>query len=85
MNNPMMPVAWTKSYGKGARVFTTTMGAATDLPDAGVRRMLVNACFWALGLERRIKPGLNIEFVRDYHPTPFKFGGYLRGLKPGDR
>src|SRR5262249_32852559 len=34
-NDPMMPVAWVKTYtgeqGKKARVFTTTMGAATDL------------------------------------------------------
>src|SRR5439155_7294603 len=33
-NNPMMPVAWTKSYksesGKTARVFTSTMGASED-------------------------------------------------------
>jgi type 1 glutamine amidotransferase len=34
-NDPMMPVAWTKSYtsksGKTGRTFTTTMGASTDL------------------------------------------------------
>ena len=49
-NDPMMPVAWVKTFtgesGKPARVFTTTMGAATDLESAGVRRMLVNAVYW---------------------------------------
>ena len=34
-NNPMMPMAWTRTYqgvnGTVGRVFTTTMGAATDL------------------------------------------------------
>ena len=57
-NDPMMPVAWTKTYkgesGKTGRVFTTTMGAATDLESEGTRRMLVNACFWAMGLEDKI-------------------------------
>jgi len=61
------------------------MGGATDLPNDGVRRMILNACYWALGQERRIKGNSNISFVREYKPTPFKFGGYIRGLKPGDR
>ena len=34
VNDPMMPVAWTKTYsieeGKTGRVFTTTMGASQD-------------------------------------------------------
>ena len=42
-NDPMMPVAWVKSYtgvqGKAARVFTTTMGAAQDLESEGLRRL----------------------------------------------
>ena len=45
-NEPMMPVAWTKTYqgasGKTARIFCTTLGAATDLEAEGTRRMLVN-------------------------------------------
>jgi len=86
VNSPMMPVAWTKLYGpQKQRVFVTTMGGATDLLNDGVRRMVVNAVFWALKQERRIKPDLNISFVLEYKPTNFKFGGYIRGLKPGDR
>ncbi len=57
-NDPMMPIAWVKtftgSFDKPARVFTTTMGAATDLLSEGVRRMLVNAVYWTLGLEDQI-------------------------------
>src|ERR1700730_5076713 len=49
--HPMMPIAWIKTYtgteGKPARVFTTTMGASQDLQNEGVRRLLVNACYWA--------------------------------------
>ena len=57
-NNPMMPVAWTKSYrlpeGRQGRVFATTMGASTDILSDGVRRMIVNGVYWALGMEERI-------------------------------
>ena len=52
-NDPMMPIAWTRTY-KGGRVFTTTMGSADDLPSEGVRRMLVNASLWCLGMEDQI-------------------------------
>ena len=59
-NDPMMPIAWTKTYtgakGKTARVFTTTMGASQDLQSEGLRRLLVNACYWAVGLEDKIAP-----------------------------
>jgi type 1 glutamine amidotransferase len=87
-NDPMMPVAWTKSYtgaaGKAARVFTTTMGSSTDLPSDGVRRMLVNAVYWCLGMEDQITPELNIEFVGTFEPTPYGFNGAKKGVKPAD-
>ena len=79
-----MPVAWTRTINN-RRVFTTTMGGATDLVNDGVRRMIINACFWALAKESRIKPTANIAFVLEYKPTTFKFGGYIRGMKPDDR
>ena len=81
-NEPMMPVAWTRAYHGSSRVFTTTMGGATDLPNEGVRRMLVNAVYWAVGLEKRIRPNADVSLVSDYHPAPFKFGGYIRGVTP---
>ena len=69
-NDPMMPVAWVKTFtgesGKPARVFTTTMGAATDLESAGVRRMLVNAVYWTLGLEDKISPESDVSLVGEY-------------------
>lgn len=87
-NEPMMPVAWTKTYhsksGKPARVFTTTMGSATDLQNEGVRRMLLNASLWCLHFEDRIKGDLNVDLVGEYTPSPFKFGGYVKGRKPAD-
>jgi hypothetical protein len=87
-NDPMMPVAWTKSYtgesGKAARVFTTTMGAATDLSNEPLRRLLVNACYWGLGMENQIPSKSNVELIGEYDPTPFKFGGFKPGVKPED-
>jgi hypothetical protein len=87
-NDPMMPVAWTKSYnsasGKIARVFTTTMGSSTDLENDGLRRLLVNAAYWCVGLEDKIPYSANVDLVGEYKPTPYGFGGYIKGKKPVD-
>ena len=85
-NDPMLPVAWVKTYtgaqGKKARIFTTTMGASQDFLSAGFRRLVVNACYWALGMEDRITPKLNVDLVGEYHPTAFGFGAYQKGMRP---
>jgi type 1 glutamine amidotransferase len=83
LNDPMMPVAWTKLYGR-ARIFTTTMGSAQDLLNASFRRLLVNASYWAIGMESRIAERSSVELVGAYEPLPFKFGGAARGVKPSD-
>ena len=87
-NEPMMPVAWVKSYkgtsGKTSTVFNTTMGAATDLVSEGTRCMLVNSMFWCLEMEDAITADLNVSIVGDYKPTKFGFGGFRKGLKPSD-
>jgi type 1 glutamine amidotransferase len=85
-NDPMMPIAWVKSYtgdaGKTARVFTTTMGTSEDLLTEANRRLLVNAVFWALSLESLIRANSDVGLVGEYHPHPFGFGGHLKGLTP---
>ena len=72
-NDPMMPVAWTKTYqipgGKPGKCFTTTMGASTDLLAEGTRRMLVNAVFWCL--DKPVPAKANVEFVGSYKPSRF--------------
>ncbi|MEX0689386.1 MAG: ThuA domain-containing protein [Pirellulales bacterium] len=87
-NEPMMPVAWTKTYriegGSSGRVFTTTMGSSTDMVAEGTRRMLVNAVYWATGLEGKIPEESCVEIVGTFEPTPFGFNGARKGLKPGD-
>jgi hypothetical protein len=87
-NDPLMPVAWTNIYtgtaGKPARVFTTTMGASQDLQSAGMRRLLVNACYWSLSMEDQITADAPVELVGDFQPLPVKFGGYKKGVRPVD-
>ncbi|MCP5521770.1 MAG: ThuA domain-containing protein [Verrucomicrobiales bacterium] len=87
-NDPMMPVAWTRvrvnEARKTNRIFTTTMGASVDLANAGLRRLVVNACYWAVGLEGEIPAASNVEVVGDYNPTIFGFNKYIKGVKASD-
>lgn len=87
-NDPLMPIAWVKTYttptGKTARVFTTTMGASQDLQSAGLRRLLVNAAYWAVGLESEITPDANVDIVGSYEATPFGFGTFQKNRRPSD-
>jgi len=87
-NDPPMPLAWIKSYsvdgGPTGRVFTTTLGAAEDLLAAGTRRLLINACYWAVGMEEAIPPAANVNLVGTFEPTPFKAGGHRPGVRPHD-
>ena len=84
---PMMPLAWTTHYSsaKGSgRVFMTTMGASQDFADENLRRLFVNACYWAVGLEKEIPPRANVETVGTYRPTAFGFNTYRKGVFPAD-
>jgi Trehalose utilisation len=87
-DKPPVPVAWTKTYtgtgGKTSRVFTTTMGHGGDLRSEGFRRLLVNACYWALGMEDAIPERSSVDLVGEYDPNPIGFGGHKRGLRPRD-
>lgn len=70
----LMPVTWIKTYtgetGKTDRVFMTTMGHVMDFKNEGFRRMVVNACYWAMGMEKQISARSNVDFVGDYTPSP---------------
>jgi hypothetical protein len=87
-NDPMMPVAWVKSYsvkeGKTGRAFNTTMGASQDLQSEGLRRLLVNACYWAVGLTDAIPAKSDVALVGEFNPRPFKFNGFTKGVRPAD-
>lgn len=87
-NDPLMPLVWLREYtgtqGKSSKILTTTMGAAVDLQNEDLRRLLVNACYWATGLAADIPPRANVDYVGEYHPLWFGFGKYKRGTKPSD-
>jgi len=74
-NDPMMPIAWTKTYqlpgGQQGKSFATTAGASTDLLSEGTRRMMINAVFWCLDLDVPAKA--NVDLVGVYEPTRFAF------------
>jgi hypothetical protein len=84
---PPQPSEWIRSYsshsGESGRVFTSLYGASEDLLNEGYRRLLVNGCFWALGMENAIKPDLKVDLVGPYHPATFG-KGYRLGVKPSD-
>ena len=83
-----MPLAWIKTYtgdtGNTSRVFNTTAGASVDLESEGLRRLLVNGCYWCMGMEDVIPEASVVDYVGDYAPTFFGFGTFEKGLKPSD-
>ncbi len=87
-NKVVMPIAWTRNYvlpgGKSGKAFTTTMGASVDFQSEDLRRLLVNACFWATNLEEQITEDADVAFVSIYLPTMFGFDNVKEGRFPAD-
>jgi hypothetical protein len=85
-NDPMQPVVWLRNHkneaGTTNKVVVTTMGAATDLLDEGLRRLLVNAAYWTIGLP--VPEKADVGFVGEFQPTMYGFDGFKRGVKPAD-
>ena len=86
VNAPAMPIAWTRVHANDAgnrnRILTTTMGAATDLENEGLRRLVVNGVYWGLGLD--VPARADVRFVDPYAPRKYGFRGQRFGLKPAD-
>lgn len=86
VNSPMMPVIWTREYkneaGKTNKILTSTLGAATDLKNEDLRRVVVNAAYAFTGLE--VPEKANVELVGDYAATMYGFGTNVKGKKPAD-
>jgi hypothetical protein len=85
-NDPMQPLAWTRLYrnakGKTNQIFLTTMGAASDLDDAQLRRLVVNACYWVVGME--VPQSAVVDVPISYRPTFYGFNTFRKGRKPVD-
>jgi hypothetical protein len=87
-NNPMMPLLWTREFtgreGKTSRVVCTTMGAAVDFESEGLRRAIVNACYWGLGMEDQIPVESDVSLVGEFNPTFYGFGVQKKGVMPAE-
>jgi len=81
-----LPVAWIKTWQtseeKSARVFHSTMGSGTDLESAGLRRMIINAAYWGMGMESAITPKSSVDIIGDYKPLESGFNYKELGVVP---
>ena len=88
LDKPVMPMIWTREFtgssGKKTRVVTSTIAAAPDFESEGLRRIVVNGCYWALGLENQIPKKANVDYIGEYHPSFFGRNRFKKGLKPED-
>lgn len=88
---PIVNAGWSRdSYvapsgtKKKARVVYASYGASEDLLSEDGCRFLVNACLWAGGWEKRIKPNLNVDIVGGFQPSAYNNGVGINGVKPQD-
>jgi hypothetical protein len=86
VNEPAMPVAWSRELkndaGKTNRIMTTTMGAATDLANEGLRRLVVNGVYWGLGMD--VPEKADVSIPADFVPSKYGFNVFKKGLKSAD-
>jgi type 1 glutamine amidotransferase len=80
-----LPVAWFKNWqttgGESARVFQSTMGSGKDLESAGLRRLVINASYWCLGLEEKIDGTRSVDYVGPYAPLASGFNYEKLGVE----
>lgn len=81
-----LPVAWIKpwqtSQNTTARVFHCTMGSGIDLKNPGLRRLVVNAAYWCLEMEKDISALRSVDIVGTYEPLESGFNYEDLGVKP---
>ncbi len=87
-NDPLMPLLWTREIAREAgpamRVVCSTIGAAPDFASEGVRRALVNSCYWAVGLEAEIPARSDVGCVGKFTPSWFGFAAHVKGVRPAE-
>jgi hypothetical protein len=83
LKKALMPIVWLRDYrgetGKTSTILCSTIGAATDLKSADLRRMFVNAAYHLTGL--KVPESAEVETVGSYEPSMFGFKTYKRGVK----
>ena len=86
---PSFPTPWLcwlrvvkNDAGTENKILATTMGAATDLTNEGLRRLVVNGVFWGLGLE--IPAKADVTPLVEWKPSKYSFNMFHPGLKAED-
>ncbi len=81
-----LPIAWIKTWqtsgGNTSRVFQSTMASARDFESAGLRRLVVNASYWCMGLEDEISATSCVDYVGEYKPLASGFDYEKLGVIP---
>jgi hypothetical protein len=85
----IMPMFWTREIkrdsGQVSRVVMSTIGAAPDMESEDLRRLYVNAIYWAAGLGSKIPEKADVRYVGgEWKASPFGGGKFHHGLKPED-
>ena len=81
---PPSPIAWTKT-DNNTRVFFTTMGHPKDFARIHVRRLMVNAVYWALERESEIPAdGCQADMVGDFDAPELSHAREYKGPKSED-
>ena len=84
----VMPLVWLNEYPADSKsrskLLAPTMGASVDLLNEGLRRLLINGCYWLTGLENLIGQDSDVSTVGEYCPTFYGFGTHARGVYPSD-
>lgn len=87
INEPMMPLIWMRDhkneFGTVNKVLTSTLGSATDFRNESLRRLMVNASHYLLGLP--IPENASVEFTPGYNPTKYGFNTFVKNRKPQDQ
>lgn len=82
LKKALMPVVWLRDYrspdGKVSRILCSTMGAATDLESADLRRLFVNAAYDLTGL--KVPAQADVTVVGEYKPHMFGFNTFTKGV-----
>ncbi|MBX3731548.1 MAG: hypothetical protein KF791_03025 [Verrucomicrobiae bacterium] len=86
LKKALMPLVWLRDYrgsdGKVSRILCSTIGAATDLESADLRRLFVNATYDLTGLP--VPPRADVDPVGEFKPRMFGFNQFAKGVKVQD-
>jgi hypothetical protein len=58
------------------------MGSGTDLKNPGLRRLVVNAAYWGIGMETSISADRSVDIVGNYEPLESGFNYDELEVKP---